>query len=147
MRTLVIILIALIGFNLGAQNNRQGNKHRQHKIEQSQLSPEQQADLKSKKMALALDLNEAQKQKIYDLELTKARERKEFQAKRQAENQETMNGRYERQTARLDRQIAYKGSLKKILSKEQFEKWEKMNHKRRGNNKGNPGPGPNKGKW
>jgi hypothetical protein len=56
----------------------------------------------------------------------------------------TSEQRYEMQNQRLNNQIQQKDALKKILTDEQFEKWEKiMNNKRnkqgqKGNRQGNP---------
>ena len=102
------------------------------------LTPEQMATLKTKKMTLALDLSESQQKKIYNLSLKGAKDRK---AKMEA-RKETMknnNGKrpelssdekYKRANERLDQQIAMKKELSTILTKEQLEKMEQM--KKRG---------------
>lgn len=89
------------------------------------MSPEQMATLKTKKMTLALDLTEKQQQEIQAIHIEKAinrqarmEERKDRDAKPDADE------RFELMNDRLDKQIAMKDQMRDILSKEQFEKWE-----------------------
>jgi hypothetical protein len=51
--------------------------------------------------------------------------------KEQAEQSKpSTDERFEFQNERLDRMIAQKGKMKQILSEEQFQKWERINHHR-----------------
>lgn len=92
------------------------------------LTPEQQTELQVKRMTLHLDLTTKQQEELKKivLENTKKREVKkaEMQAKRAEGQQPTSEERFALQNQRLDNQIAMKAELKKILSKEQLEKWE-----------------------
>ena len=100
----------------------------------SNLSAEQQATLRVKEMTLALDLNEAQQQQIMQLEIQAATDRKEAFEAGKHEKPKDSTERFEKRSAHLDKQIEYKNKMKTILSKEQFEKWEKsmaMMHKGR----------------
>lgn len=97
-------------------------------------TPEQIATLQSKKMALDLDLNESQQSKIYDLKLKEAQDR---QAAMETKKQNIANGimptsdeKFAMQSAKLDKQKTFKVEMKSILTKEQYEKWEKMCEKR-----------------
>ena len=109
------------------------------------LSPEQVATLKTKKATLALDLTEAQQaqMKVFILDNVKMRKAKMEERKAQKESSETKkptpDERFARANERLDHQIAQKEKLAQILSDEQMEKWEKMQH-RKGKHKKGKGP-------
>lgn len=96
-----------------------------------ELSVEQLATLKTKKMTLALDLNEKQQEQIMDFHLEHIAFRKnkmeELQQKRAAGalKKPTAEERYAMENARLDRMIAQQETLKKILNTEQYEQWKK----------------------
>ncbi len=129
----VILLVALLaGFTAMAQKGERGNKG-----DFKNMSAEQMATLQTKKMTLDLDLSEAQQSKIQALNLEKATKRKAIMDERKAQKETaerpklTSDEQYAKKTERLDASIAHKAELKKILSDEQFEKWE-IHHKKRG---------------
>ncbi len=111
---------------------REGNVHRKG---MKDFTPEQIATLQTKKMTLALDLTEAQQSQIQTLNLenAKARKAKMDELKAMKEDGErkksTQEERFTMQNERLDRQIAQKAKFKKILSPEQYDKWQKMAHR------------------
>jgi hypothetical protein len=105
-------------------------------------------------MTLDLDLNEKQQTKIYQLNLENATVRKLGMAA--VKNTKTTNQnrkmnsdlRYAIKSELLDHQKAQKKKMKDILTDAQFEKWEKMNHKkieRRQKGKGKNGERGEKG--
>ncbi len=107
--------------------------HRHQKGHMSDLSPEQMATLQTKKLTLALDLNEAQQKQVQQLHLEQAQLRKAKRSE-QGESEEGETGarptkeeRYERHLSRLDAMMAHKAKMKSVLSAEQYEKWEKLN--------------------
>ncbi len=94
------------------------------------LSPEQMAELHTKKLVLHLDLTDAQQKKLYPILLVNAKERKAKMEKRNAVNTLTKDELFAARNARLDAQIAFKQEMKSVLSEEQFAKWEKgMQHR------------------
>jgi len=130
-----VLLIGLMGYS-----------QRSHHFDSDQrgmkdMSPEQIATLKTKKMTLALDLNESQKKEIQKIILEDTREHQalvlEHKAKREgAENSKpSAEERFTFQNERLDRSIAQKGKMKQILSEEQFQKWERMHQHQRNHGK------------
>lgn len=133
MKKVILLGLLMIGFIGLAQNEKGGQRHRGN-IED--LSPEQMATLQTKKMTLTLDLSEAQQKQLQKINLQHANKRmermKEMKAKEESgeRSKPTSEERYTMQAARLDQQIAHKAELKQVLSKEQFEKWEKMEHRR-----------------
>ena len=81
------------------------------------LSPEQMATLRTKKMTLSLDLSKAQQDKVYALHLDEAKTRKEQRAKRN-HNKGTekpnlsSDEKFNKMNERLDKKIAAKNKMK-----------------------------------
>lgn len=130
-----ILLLAIAVFTLNATAQKPEGPHRKHDKKErhhkfKDFSAEEIATLQTKKMTLDLDLSEAQKSAIYELNLETAKDRK---AKMQAREAQKENGkkpelskeeRYQLANERLDKQIAHKKALQSILSDEQLKKWE-----------------------
>lgn len=133
MKKVILLGLLMIGFMGLAQNERGENRHRANLED---LSPEQMATLQTKRMTLDLDLNEAQQKQLQKINLDQATSRekkmKEMKAKKERGemSKPTSEERYAMQTAKLDKQIAHKAQMKQLLSKEQYEKWEKMQHRK-----------------
>lgn len=129
MKKILIIVMSLATFAVNAQNKNSERKEN-HKESMANLTPEQRADLKTKKMTLALDLTASQQQKVKQLILKAENERPE-----RPENWKEMTDtqKYEAKSAMLDRRIAMKKELKEILTEEQMTKWEvQQSHRRAG---------------
>ena len=79
-------------------------------------------------MDLHLDLSDSQEKAVFKLLETNAIERKnvreEHQLKREKSDRLSNDERFNHRNNRLDNQIEHKTALKKILSEEQFVKWE-----------------------
>ena len=150
MKHIVLIAIALFTLNATAQkpegpHGKHDKKERRDKFKN--FTAEEIATLQTKKMTLALDLSETQKNDIYSLNLEAAKDRKakmkarEAQKGKEKKTELSKDERYQLANERLDKQIAHKKALKNILSKEQFEKWEqaqkhrKRKHMQRGKHK------------
>jgi len=141
MKKLILIVMALVAMQITAQEQKQERKDRNNQERHQKFkdfTPEQVAELKTKKMALKLDLTEAQHRDIEKIHLANAKERKTkmeaHKKMRESNNEEkpSKEDRFNFMNERLDKQISNKKEMKAILSKEQFEKFEKgMNHKRR----------------
>jgi hypothetical protein len=130
MKNVVLVLLLLVGATSIAQQD--GKSQREG---MQDLSPEQMATLQTKKMTLALDLNAAQQSQIQALNMENAKMHQskmaEYKAKKEGgeKKEVTSEERFAMQNERLDHQIAQKEKMKSILSQEQYEKWEKMNHR------------------
>ncbi len=135
MKKIVIICILLAGFSTMAQE-REGRSNGRNYLKE--MTPEQVATLSSKRLALALDLNEDQRALVMDLQLQRIKERRAFMESREGsvtpETELSPEERYERLNTRLDRKLAYNASMKKILSATQYEDW--VNMHRGGKRKG-----------
>ena len=129
----IILLFSLVisSITFGQENFKQKKLH--HKKAELQmmkdLSAEQIATLKTKKMTLVLDLTKVQQNKIQALNIENANIRKE-----EIKNREQLKGtkktkltsiqKYEKMNATLDKKIEIKSKVKAILNEEQFKKWE-----------------------
>ncbi|WP_117879357.1 hypothetical protein [Aureibaculum luteum] len=120
--------MALLTVGAFAQNNKRG-------FNRSDMTPDQMAELQTKKMALNLDLTDAQQKKVYDLNKEQAivrdAKRKEMQALREKGEKPANRNSYDKQKSRLDAQLVRQESMKKILNEDQYETW-KTTMKRKG---------------
>lgn len=128
MRKIAITVMLFVAVATMAQE-----RQHHHRSYMKDLTPEQMATLQTKKMTLALDLSKAQQSQLKKLFTENAKLRKEKMKMRKAkkENGTTSEERYAMQNQRLDHLIAQKSEMKKILSQEQYEKWEKAHHGKR----------------
>ena len=120
MKKVLIICLALLTFSLQAQPGNNGGKQRGER--KMNYTPEQIAELKTKKMVLHLDLTVQQEKKVYALMLEKANQRKIRREENKTKDNKEMS--FERRKGMLEDRIEEKKELKTILTKEQFEKWE-----------------------
>ncbi|NDI98393.1 hypothetical protein GWA97_04845 [Flavobacterium sp. LaA7.5] len=125
MKTWILATVMMIGLSAMAQP---GDRNRER------LTPEQRVELQVKKMTLELDLNDKQQQEVKQLLTKKSKEREEAIAQHKAKKEKgeklTADERYAMQSNRLDEQIEMKGEMKKILTPEQYEKFEAKQVKR-----------------
>ncbi|QAA81772.1 hypothetical protein EI546_08580 [Aequorivita sp. H23M31] len=131
MKKVLIIFLMLGTLTTIAQNKTVNNIQSKKEFKQN-FTPEQKAELLSKRMTLRLDLTDAQQEKVKELFL-------KFDEDRPAkiENKKEMSSeeKFQLQNNRLNSQIAMKKELKKILSADQFEKWEQMSSERKSHKK------------
>lgn len=136
MKKLALIVLLVVGLATYAQ---EGKKQERQGAERERLSPEQRNQLQLKKMTLDLNLNEAQQKEI-------AKILEEQSTKRQAEmaafkeNKDkgvklTAEERFAMKNKKLDEAIAMKAKVQKVLTPEQFKKWEDMKKENRENMK------------
>lgn len=117
--TLILALITTIGFS---QEKEQRKEMRQKMMQERQdLSPEQKADLTTKRLTLHLDLTEAQQKEVHKLQLEMISEREKNKELRKAEAEEA--GFYDKATARLDKRQEYQNKMKSILNESQYQTW------------------------
>ncbi len=105
---------------------RKGRMHN-HKEMAAKFTPEQIATIKTKRMALQLDLTDAQQRQVQKLNEEIATERKAKIEARKAEKEKkkelTDDEKFERLNERLDAQLAHQKAMRKILNDEQYELW------------------------
>jgi protein CpxP len=121
----LILVIALTLSSLTFAQNRNG----------SEMSPEQQAEIQTKRLTLDLDLNSNQQKEVKAIILEQAKKREalkvEMKAKREKGEKLSADERYEKQSDRLDDQIEFKAKLKKVLTADQMKKWEVKQEERK----------------
>ncbi|TVZ56780.1 hypothetical protein OD91_2078 [Lutibacter sp. Hel_I_33_5] len=97
------------------------------------LDTEQQTTLFVKKMALALDLTDAQQRKVkpYIAEQIADKKAGKEERKRLKDSGKKLSKdeRYKFQNERLDKELAFKRNMKKVLNEEQYKKFKKMKRK------------------
>lgn len=105
------------------------------KKQKDELSIDQKTELKLKKMTLKFDLTAQQQRQIKPLLAQSISDHMAMKEKRKAmkskKQKPTADERYEMANKMLDKQIAFKTEMKKILNEKQYEKFEKT-HARRG---------------
>jgi hypothetical protein len=136
----LLVIMFVLTSTINAQGN--GNRGNQMKGKQSNFTPEQIATLQVKKMNLQLDLNQSQQDAIFKLQKNQAMVRqamqKSIQEKRLNGTVLTNEEKFQLKSSRLDRMEQHKLAMQKILTPEQFTKWEtntkaKMNRRKGGN--------------
>lgn len=132
-----MIAIAFMAINATAQR---GDGQRKD------LSAEDQATLQTKKMTLALVLDESQANKVYQINLEQAKKRVASREARKKNKDEslTQEQRLALREQALDDRIAVQNKMQKILSEEQFKQWRTLTQKRTRGGKGKRGEGKGK---
>jgi hypothetical protein len=120
MKKIVLVLLLAISFVGFSQEKKEMGKER--------LTNEQRAELESKKMKLDLDLNDKQTAEVKKLLLEQQNKgdevRKTMKAKKESGVKPSQDEIFKMKNELLDRQIAFKGEMKKLLTPEQYAKWE-----------------------
>lgn len=125
MKTWILAMAMMVAVGVNAQDKKERPEP---------LKPEQRVELQVKKMTLALDLNSEQQKNIEKLLLDKSKERQlareHYKTQKQAGKKLTSDERFAMRSKMLDDKIAMKSAMKNILTKEQFEKFDKMKKKK-----------------
>lgn len=130
MKNIIGVLIFVIGFGALAQNQ----SFKKSKRFDPNFNIEQKVTIKSKKMALLLDLTQQQQKQVYNLLLKQKKQTEKFRKKHKANNTRnqhlTQNKRFNKINKGLDARIAFQKKIKNILNSEQYEAWKKGDRKR-----------------
>ncbi len=127
MKNVLLIALMLCSIAITAQDSKGDRTESRKEMRQKMkdLTPEQVASLKTKKMTLQLDLTETQQAKVEELQLEIAKKRKEHFENRKDRKELTSDELFEKRSEMLDGKIALKAKMKSILTEEQYQKWEK----------------------
>ncbi len=102
---------------------------------QNDFTPEQQAVLKTKRMALHLDLNQKQQDQLLNVNRSwaskRAEQKEQFKAQKESTGKPDADERYAHQAQMLDNQMEYHNQIKKILTEEQYALWKEHRSKNR----------------
>ena len=133
MKKLIIAALLVVGMSAFAQDKKEMEK-RHHRDEMGKFTPEQRNQLMLKKMTLELDLNASQQKEMGKVIAEKSAKMearmKEMKANKDSSTKPTSDEMFARKNRMLDEQIAMKERMKKILTPEQFKKWENRKGKR-----------------
>ncbi|MCF6213668.1 MAG: hypothetical protein L3J45_06540 [Flavobacteriaceae bacterium] len=125
MKKTIILLVVLISMSTYAQHEFQNNQRHS----KNNFTSEQNATLKSKKMALHLDLNSQQQKEIYGLILKQEKKRdklrKERQSLKEGKMKITPEKRFKMINKGLNAKLAFQSELRDILSPKQYENWKR----------------------
>lgn len=127
MRTLLTLFAFAIIFNVNAQEtNLPEQKH--------QYTPEQIAELQTKKMELDFELNQKQRDEIYNLNRELAQKRQqnleEMKAKRAENSNLSSDEKYQKKIKQLDDQKYHQAEMKRILGEEKYKVWKENNREK-----------------
>lgn len=126
MKKLVVALLMVVSMTAYAQQRPNRNTaDRPNKERMADLSPQQRAELRTKRMTLHLNLTESQQKKVQKLNETMETNREKTRLDPEARKSMTQEERYAHKNARLDEEIAFKRQLKEILTEDQFATFEK----------------------
>lgn len=124
MKKLLITALLVVGLTAFAQEK----KTEMNRPERERMSPEQRNQLMLKKMTLDLGLNEGQQKEMAKIIADQSAKREAAMTARKADREKgvkpTADERFAMENKKLDEQIAIKEKVKKILTPEQFKKWE-----------------------
>jgi hypothetical protein len=131
MKNVFAMVFLVVGMTTFAQVEKQEAK----RTAMEQLSPEQRNQLHLKKLTLELGLNESQQKEMSKIIAEQTTKMDATRAERKAMKEKgikpTGDERFAKQNQRLDDEIAMKSRVQKILSPDQFKKWEEMKKERR----------------
>jgi periplasmic protein CpxP/Spy len=143
MKKLCIIAIAFITLQATAQDQKPALTKSKVERVKSDMTPEEIAQIQTKKMTLELDLNESQQKQVNALLLEEARNRAEkkeaynkIKDNAEAKAALTKEDRVKMMNERLDNQIAMKAKMKNILNADQYAKWEQKMTQKTGKREG-----------
>ena len=138
MKKSILTFALLIGFIFGTTAQK---KHKQQ--QKPEFTVEQQTTLTVKKLTIALDLTESQQEKMYPLMLVVTDNKQKAMEERKANGDQRPNlsndELYAKMIEKMDQQIALQARVKKVLSKDQYESWKKIQaqmHKQHASQKG-----------
>lgn len=130
MKKLFIAALLVVGMTSFAQER----KGRPERSEMEQLTPEQRNQLHLKKMTLELDLNASQQKEMSKIIAEQSVKKEARMAERKANKDSvkklTSDELFAKKSKMLDEQIVMKERMKKILTPEQYKKWDEMKAKR-----------------
>lgn len=126
-KVFIFIMIISCSYSFAQRGQHQRGHEKNKKEFFENLSVEELATLRTKKMTLDLDLSEVQQDQIYAMTLKSVTDKRAKRAEREKNNFEELSEdeKYAKMLERLDAQIAHKNEMKTILNDEQFEKWER----------------------
>jgi len=135
MKNTIAAVFMLIGLLAFAQESNLDRTQKRNLKERFNFTAEQRAELKSKKMTLDLNLSEKQILEIRKILLERSKtfdiKRQELKSQQKEGKELSQDEKFNLINQKLDYQIAMKSKMEKILTEDQFKKWEEGSKKRR----------------
>ncbi len=134
MKYLFSLLLVGMSFITIAQN-RDGNMRGNYNMKgNNNFTPEQYAELQTKRLTLALELTSAQQKQVLEINKKRAVElkknRESILANKESGKTMSSDERFKMMNNQLDQTIAMQNSLKKILNADQYEQWKATKQQR-----------------
>lgn len=127
MKTFIAAALMLAATSIFAQAKLEGRAQ--------QLSAEQKTELQVKRMTLDLELTEKQQKEIKSLVLEQNQKLEERRKDRDQRREEmakmTKDERFKMQSQALDDELAFQAKVKKILTDDQYVKWQAQRERRK----------------
>jgi hypothetical protein len=135
MKSVVLTTLFLLNLTCFAQVEKPKMEERKAKMEKLEsFTPEQQAELQLKKMTLDLSLDTKQQEQLKKVLLNQAKKREatrsEIKSRKEKGEKLSKDERFAMKSKMLDEKLALKEEMKKILTADQFKKWEENLNKR-----------------
>jgi protein CpxP len=136
MKKVLVAALLAVGISAFAQEAKPEMGKPELKENREKLSSEQRTELYLKKLTLELDLKENQQKEMQKIISEEFKKREvmmaEFKANREKGVKPTADDRFKQESQKLDNEIAVKEKVKKVLTPEQFTKWEDMRRQKQG---------------
>ena len=131
MKKVLIATVFLIGMTSFAQEK----KVRTERAQMEKMTSQQRNELHLKKMTLDLDLTVTQQKEMSKIIAEQGTKKEARMTERKANNyvtkkQLTADEKFAKKSRMLDEQIVMKDRMKKVLSADQFKRWEDMKDQR-----------------
>lgn len=141
MKNLIAVALLIVGMTGFAQEKVSKEDRKAQRAEMEKLSPEQRSQLHLKELTLELDLTASQQKEmakiIAEQDAKREAMKAEMKVKKETGKKPTTDEIFVMKNKMLDEKIALKEKVKKVLTPEQVEKWEKIKKdKREGFKKG-----------
>lgn len=123
-----IFSLILVIFTVFAYSQQRNQAHKMVK----DLNPEQKAILKTKKMAIALDLSDSQLSQMMDLNKTWVQNHHDEIKTFKNTDKESLSTdqKFDAMNSMLDQKLTYQRKVAQILNDEQYQSWKKMEQRR-----------------
>ena len=125
MKNLIIVLLLMLSVSAFAQDKKKERKP-DHKTDRVEMTADEMTTLRTKRMALQLDLTQAQQASLKSLFIAQATQRKALNAQNREMRKDTAamrNNRFAMKNSRLDHQKEMQEKIRAILTPEQYETW------------------------
>lgn len=126
-KNVFLALLLFVGITAMAQEKKE------RRPEREKLTTEQKVDLQVKKMTQDLSLNDKQVKEVRAIVTKQVEKREEKRAEMEAKKAEMKIKKAEMKAKMTEEQAALTSEMKKVLTPEQFTKWEKIREEKKAN--------------